>query len=333
MRARKGVLGGLAGFAALAVLAGRLAAQAPAPAPAQVPIPAPKQGDVKPAAVVNGEAIPMADVVTVLGQMPPPATPQTEAQKREQELSAVQVLVEQALMRQFLKNKVAAPAPAAIDKEVADLKEALKKEKTPLTLEQFLKETGQTEAQLRTDIATQLQWKAYVLPQLTEAALKIYYDTNKPLFDKVFVRASHILIRLAPNASQAERQAAKIKLGTLRQEILAGKIDFADAARKHSDCPSKANGGDIGPFPYKFAVLEPFAKAAFAMKVGDISDVVATDFGLHLIKVTNRDNGQPSDFAKIKDQVKEIYARELYQGIVLEQRRAARIEIFFPPSK
>jgi len=243
----------------------------------------------------------------------------------------LQVLIEQALMRQFLKAN-AAPAPAAeIEKEVADLRESLKKDK--MTFEQFLKETGQSEAQVRTDITMQLQWKGYVLPKLTEPAVKTYYDANKVFFDKVFVRASHILIRLTPNASEAEKQAAKLKLAGLRQEIAAGKLDFADAARKHSDCPSKANGGDIGPFPYKFAVLEPFARAAFAMKVGEVSDVVATDFGLHLIKVTNRDNGQPSDYGKIKEQVKEICAREMYQAVVQQQRRSARIEIFFPPTK
>jgi peptidyl-prolyl cis-trans isomerase C len=317
----------LGALAALAALTGRVPAQAPA-----TPIAAPQAG-AKPAALVNGEPIPMADVQTVLSQMPPSPTALTEAQQREQQLAAVQVLVEQALMRQYLKNaKAPPPAPAEVQKEVTDLEVALRKD-NKMTLAEFLKETGQTEAQLRADIALQLQWRTYVHPRLTEPGLKAYYDANKVFFDKVFVQASHILIRLAPNASAVEKQAAKIKLEQLRAEIVAGKLDFAEAARKFSDCPSKANGGDIGPFPYKFAVLEPFAKAAFAMKKDEISGVVATDFGLHLIKVTNRDNGQPSDFAKIHDQVKEICARELYQNIVTEQRRTARVEIFFPAMK
>jgi parvulin-like peptidyl-prolyl isomerase len=326
MTGKQGVLGGLAGFAALAVLAGPLSAQAPA-----TPIAAPQAG-AKPAALVNGEPVPMADVQAVLSQQPPSPTPMTEAQKNEQCLGAVQILVEQTLMRQFLSKQVPPAAPAAVQKEVADLEAALRKD-NKMTLADFLKETGQTEAQLRADIALQLQWRAYVNPRLTEAALKAYYDANKVFFDKVFVRASHILIKLPPSASAVERQAAQVKLGQLRAEIVAGKIDFAEAARKYSDCPSKTNGGDIGPFPYKFAVLEPFAKAAFAMKINDISGVVATDFGLHLIKVTNRDNGQPSDYAKMHEQVKEIYARELYQTIATEQRRTARVEIFFPPMK
>ena len=324
MTARKGVLGGLAGVAALAVLTARLAAQAPAQ-----PAPPPA---AKPAALVNGEAVPMADVESVLRQQPVSPTPLTGPQIREQQLAAVQLIIEQTLMRQFLKNaKVPLPPDSVVQKEITELETALKKDK--MTLAEFLKETGQTEAQLRADIGLQLQWRAYVTPRLTDAAIKAYYDANKPFFDKVFVRASHVLIKLAPNASAAERQAATSKLTNLRQEIVAGKLDFAEAARKVSDCPSKTNGGDIGPFPYKFAVLEPFAKAAFAMKVGDVSDIVATDFGLHLIKVTNRDNGTPSDLAKIQNEVKEIYNRELYQAVVTEQRRSARIEVFFPAMK
>src|SRR5262245_9115607 len=253
MRVNKAILGRLAGFTALAVLAGRLAAQAPA----QVPIPAP-QGGAKVAATVNGESVPMADVVAVLGQMPPPPTPLTKEQERERQVSAVQILIEHSLMRQFLNKKVPPAAAAEIEKEVNELREALKKDK--MSLQDFLKETGQTENQLRTDIGMQQQWKAYVLPQLTEPALKAYYDANKVVFDKVLVRASHILIRLAPNASQVERQAAQVKLRQLRQEIAANKLDFADAARKFSDCPSKDSGGDIGPFPFKSPVAEPFAR-------------------------------------------------------------------------
>lgn len=335
MRARMGILGGL-GAVALAFLAGRVSAQAPAQAPPQqqaIPIPPPAGAMPKVAASVNGEPISGAEVLAVLSQQPPSSTPLTAMQRRQMERSAVEMLIEDALMHQFLrKNAPAAPA-AEIDKELNELREALKKDKTPQTLEEFLKETGQTEAQLRADIAARVQWKLYVAPKLNDATVKAYYDTNKVFFDKVFVRASHVLLRLAPNATPADRQAATQKLQAIRQEILAGKLDFADAAKKYSDCPSKQSGGDIGPFPYKFAVLPPFARAAFAMKVGEVSEIVETDFGLHLIKVTNRDNGQPSDLSKIQDSVKQVYSQEMYQGIIAEQRRTARIEIFFPADK
>jgi parvulin-like peptidyl-prolyl isomerase len=316
MTARTGVLGILAS-SALAVLVAQAAGQAPAQ-------------PAKPAAVVNGEPIPAAEVDGVVAMQPPAATPLPEAQKREMRHSALNMLVDDLLLRQFLRKNAPAVQPAEIDKEVADLRAALQKGTPPMSLEEFLKQSAQSEAQLRADITSHLQWRAFVLPRLPEATVKGYYDANKFFFDKVFVRASHILLKIAPNAAPAERQAAVARLQAIRQEILAGKLDFAKAAQQYSDCPSKANGGDIGPFPYKFAVLEPFAKAAFAMKVGDVSDVVATDFGLHLIKVTGREPGTSSDYEKIKDQVKEICAQEMRQTIIAEQRKVGRIEVHLP---
>src|SRR5262249_50069460 len=161
----------------------------------------------------------------------------------------------------------APPAPPAeIAKQLDELKESLTKRKQSFA--DFLKENGQTEAQLRSEIATRLQWIAFAKARLGDDVIKKYYDDNKTFFDKVAVRPSHILRRAPPTAKADDRQAAQNKLLALRQEIVAGKVDFAEAAKKYSECPSKNNGGDIGFFPYKFVVLEPFAKAAFAMKVG-----------------------------------------------------------------
>lgn len=296
-------------------LIGRLSAQAPVAE--------------KPAAVVNGEAIAVAEVKALLDQRPSPVA-LTEAQKRELRQTAVDMLVDDLLMRQFLRKNAQTPNPAEVAKEMAELLEALRKQTPPKTLDQFLREGGQTEAQLRTDIAARLQWKTYLTSRLPDAAVKSYYDANKVFFDKVFVRASHILVKLAANATPAEKQAAQAKLSAIRQEIMAGKLDFTVAAKTYSDCPSKEKGGDIGPFPYKFVVVEPFAKAAFSLRVGDVSDVVATEFGYHLIKATDRTAGEPSNFDTLRETVREVYAQELelYQNILSEQRKTSRIEVF-----
>jgi parvulin-like peptidyl-prolyl isomerase len=256
-------------------------------------------------------------------------TPQvlTDAQKKEAMATATNMLIEDVLMRQYLRKNAPAVPAAEIDKELKDLIADLAQQKPPQTLADFLKDTGQTEQQLRNDMSARLQWKAFMNPRLSDQTVKQYYDANKVFFDKVLVRASHILLSVKATASQADKQMAYNRIVAIRQEIMSGKIQFADAAAKYSDCPSKKNGGDIGLFPYKFAVLEPFARAAFSMKIGDTSDIVVTDFGYHIIKVTDRTNGQPSDFEKIKNEVKEIYAQEIYQLIITDQRRTAKIEM------
>jgi parvulin-like peptidyl-prolyl isomerase len=281
----------------------------------------------KPAAVVNGEPIAIAEVRAILEQRPSPV-PLPEAEKRAMRQAALDMLIEDALMRQFLRKSAPPADPIAVNKEIAELQEALKKQN--MNLAEFLKKGQQTEAQLRSDIAARVQWKTYLTGRLPEANVKAYYDTNKVFFDKVLVKASHILVKLNGNAPAAEKQAALAKIQAIRQEIVAGKIKFDDAARRYSDCPSKDKGGDLGPFPYKFVVVEPFAKAAFALQKGQMSDVVQTTFGLHLIWVTDRTPGESSNYEATKDLVREVYAQdlELYQNILAEQRKTARIDVY-----
>ena len=123
----------------------------------------------------------------------------------------------------------------------------------------------------------------------------------------------------------AECQAAYAKLQDIRQQMLAGKITFADAAKTYSQSSDAAGGGDIGYFPRKWAVEESFARAAFALEKNQVSDVVQTDFGLHLILVTDRKAGQPSDFNMIKDEVRETAAEEMRLNILVEHRKLAKI--------
>jgi parvulin-like peptidyl-prolyl isomerase len=319
MRRGIGVVTGWMGVGLLAALAGPLQAQTPAAKP-------------RPVAVVNGEPIASADLENLLKKEPPQVVMLTNEQKAEMRKTALDMLIDDVLMRQFLKKNVQPVSAAAVQRELTELQDALAKQKPSRTLQDFLKETAQTEQQLRADVAARLQWKAYVTARVPEQAIRAYYDQNKVFFDKVFVRASHILLRVPPKTSLQEKQALRAKLVALRQDIVAGKVDFAQAAKTYSDCPSKASGGDVGHFPYKFAVQEPFARAAFALKVGDLSDVVETEFGYHLIKVTDRTKGEPSNFEAIKDLVRDVYVQEheLYQGIIAEQRKTARIEITAP---
>jgi parvulin-like peptidyl-prolyl isomerase len=281
----------------------------------------------KPAAVVNGEAIPMTDLKAVIDQRPSPV-PLTKEQETGVHKMALDMLIEDVLMRQFLRKNMPPANQAEMNQKIGELQEVLKKQNK--TVQQFLKEGGQTEEQLRTDISAQLQWKAYLKSKLPDAAVKKYYDDNKVFFDKVMVKASHILVRVKADAPQAEQQSAMAKIQAIRQEIMSNKLDFAAAATKYSDCPSKSKGGDIGLFPYKFAVVEPFAKTAFAMNIGDVSDVIKTDFGLHLIKVTDRTKGESSNFEAIKEFVRDVYAQDLnlYQNVIEEQKKIARIEVY-----
>ncbi len=101
------------------------------------------------------------------------------------------------------------------------------------------------------------------------------------------VRASHILLMYAGSARSTatrSKDEAKTQIAELKQQIDGG-ADFADLARKHSDCPSSSRGGDLGSFG-RGQMVGPFENAAFALPVGGTSDVVETDFGYHIIQRT-----------------------------------------------
>lgn len=281
----------------------------------------------KPAAVVNGEPIALNEVKRLLDQRPPSPLTLTKEQQKAMRQAALDMLIDDVLMRQYLAKHVGQVDAAAYTREMQTLQEALKKQNK--SLEQFLKENHLSSEQLRTDMLTRLQWKSLVQRHCPEAQLRKYYQENKVFFDKVIVTASHILVKVSAKATAEQRQMAQQKLLAIRSEIAAGKLDFATAAKKYSDCPSKEKGGSIGPFPYKFVVVEPFARAAFALRPGQMSDVVATDFGYHLIKVTDRSPGEPSNFETMRDMIREVWAQdvELHQRILAEQRKTSRIEV------
>ncbi|SPA40422.1 PEPTIDYL-PROLYL CIS-TRANS ISOMERASE [Cupriavidus taiwanensis] len=122
---------------------------------------------------------------------------------------------------------------------------------------------------------------------VTPEELKSYYESNIARFrvDEQR-RASHILISAPKEAPAAQRQAAKDKATKLLEEVRKHPDSFADVARKNSQDPGSAEkGGDLG-FMGRGALVKPFEDAMYALKEGQISDVVETDFGYHIIKLT-----------------------------------------------
>jgi peptidyl-prolyl cis-trans isomerase C len=141
---------------------------------------------------------------------------------------------------------------------------------------------------------------------LPEGDLRAYYDANKDKFLKSQeqVRASHILVETEAQAKQ------------LRDEIVAGK-DFAEAAKASSkDEGSAERGGDLGFFS-KNRMVPEFAEAAFGLeKPGDLSPVVKTQFGYHIIKLEEKKPAEQAAFDEVKDRIAEQLKEERQQQAV-----------------
>jgi len=123
---------------------------------------------------------------------------------------------------------------------------------------------------------------------VNEADLKTYYEQNTARFGtKEERRASHILITAPASAPAADRAKAKAKAEQLLAEVKKAPATFADVARKNSQDPGSAEkGGDLD-FVTRGAMVKPFEDALFALKKGDISDVVETEFGYHIIRLAD----------------------------------------------
>ncbi len=134
--------------------------------------------------------------------------------------------------------------------------------------------------------------------------VKTYFDQNAArLSGQEERRASHILITAPKNAPAADRNAAKAKAEALLAEVKKAPASFADIAKKNSQDPgSAANGGDLDFFNRE-AMVKPFSDAAFSMKKGDISSVVESDFGFHIITLTDIKAPKQKTFEEMKPEI------------------------------
>ncbi len=138
---------------------------------------------------------------------------------------------------------------------------------------------------------------------ISDEDVKSYYDQNGDRFkQEEEVQASHILVKVDPEANEADKAAAMTKINELVVKVKAGE-DFAAIAKESSDCPSKENGGDLGFFT-RDRMVKPFSDAAFALEAGKTSGVVETQFGYHIILVTDKKEAKVISFDEAKEDIK-----------------------------
>lgn len=280
------------------------------------------------AATVNGEPITLREVSAAL-RTSLPSVPLTPSQSRNLQRAILEELIEEKLLRQFLAKNAPKAEAAELDAHLAALKAALIKENT--TLEEFLRRSNQTESQLREAWSLRIQLSHYVKQLATDERLKACHAANRDHFDKVEVRVSHILIRLGSDATVVERAAAREKLERIRAELAGGQLTFPAAATKYSQCSTGLKNGDLGFFRRRgLPEDEPLARAAFALNVGEMSEVIESNRGLHLLQVTDRKAGTPCELEKCVVEVLELFAEDIRADLVKKLRKEGSVRISLP---
>jgi len=305
-----------------------------APAQAQTPAVA-NPGEVVATVEYNGvtDKITKGDVLNIVTRYRIPAVEDQEQVYRD----AVDTLANTKLVTQFLNRQQINVPAEKVNAEMANLEQGLKAEGKDLA--SALLENGYSLDEIRQEIQDRLRWIEYVKAKATDAELKRFVEEHHDLFAGTQVRASHILLRTEPDASDADKAKVKAKLAEIKKEIDANKITFAEAANKYSEDPANEGGagGDLDFFNLSSGFIPEFTDVAFKLKKGQVSDPVETPYGYHLIQVTDRKEGRPFDLEQNKPYVTTVYAGELQKNLLTEARKAAKIDIkpmpkdLFPP--
>ncbi len=255
-----------------------------------------------------------------MGNLPPQYLAQFKKQISKRILGS---LVDQALLDQELK---AANVVVTDEEAIASIEEKGAQQNPPITidtLKQMVESQGgnfaEFKEQYREGLARQkfmeTQWAGKI--DVNDAEVQAYYEGHPTEFEEPEqVHASHILITPDPNAADPNeaKAVAKAKAEDLLKQIKGG-ADFAELAKANSDCPSKARGGDLGTFGRK-QMVPPFEEAAFALAPGEVSDVVETRFGYHIIKVTEHQDAKTTSLEDAKEGIVAKLTRMKQQQVV-----------------
>jgi len=320
-------------IAGILLLQGSVAGQAPAPAPA------PAANAV--AATVNGQPIPEVAVQRALRAVPP----DKQAEARPEILG---FLIETALLDQHLVAVKVNVDANDVQARLVEVRGLMEKQK--LDYKKVLQDMLMTEEEFGSHVAAELRWEKFIESQVSDKALRDLFDQTPEMFNGAMAKARHVLLTPPAGNAQALEQARQ-QLLALRKQIedevarglakLPATADplarekerirlteevFAAVAKAKSECPSKSEGGDVGAFPRFGAMVEPFAKAAFALRPYQMSDPVVTQFGVHLILVTDKKPGKPDlKFEEVKDDVKEVFALRLRESLCNDLKTRAKI--------
>jgi len=290
------------------------------------------------AAIVNGVMIPTkiysGQVQAILQQYASQGVTLQDAQQVELKNKVLENLIDQELLYQDAKSTGLTVGDDAVNAQFETVKSQFPDD---ATYKKALEAQNITEEEIKSDIGRTLLVENYINNKYQSSVkiddadvLKFYQDNSQYFTQPEQVRASHILIKVDPNAEDSVKKDAMDRIKVIKVRLNNGE-EFSDLARELSEGPSNTNGGDLGAFEGPSntnggdlgafghgQMVKPFEDAVFSMNVGDVSDVVETQFGYHLIRLTAKNSAStiPLDDArtKIVDHLTQLKMAELVKN-------------------
>jgi peptidyl-prolyl cis-trans isomerase C len=263
-----------------------------------------------------------------LGRGPVPA---------EQRDQVYRGMLDRLITYKVLEHEAAKRKISATDAEVEDRLRGMRAQfpnddefKKALAARNMSEDRLRADSRVEIAIGKMIDGETAALPQVTDAEAKDFYDKNPDKFQQDdSVRASHILLLVDEKADAATKKKTRAEIDAILKKARAG-ADFAALAKAHSKDGSAAQGGDLGYFG-KGRMVPEFEQAAFALKPGEISDVVTTQFGYHIIKLTERKPASAVPIETVSDQLKQCLTeqkkKERVDGFIKSLKDKSRIEV------
>jgi peptidyl-prolyl cis-trans isomerase C len=274
------------------------------------------QAPKKKVAVVNGSEISKEDLDREMNlarqRLLSKGKSLSDSELAELRKGVLENLIDQELLYQQSKDKGIKVDEAAVQEQLRKIKgrfpseEAFKSTMTKMGLSEeiieFQLERGMA---IKKFIETEFVEKATI----SEKDTKTYYDRHPDFFKKPErVQASHILIKVDSGAEKSKKNEARKKIAGIQKRVKEGE-DFASLAKEFSEDTSSGKGGDLGYFG-RGQMVKPFEDAAFELKPGEVSDIVETRFGYHLIQVVDKKPETTIAYEDVKERI-EAYLKNI----------------------
>lgn len=172
------------------------------------------------------------------------------------------------------------------------------------------------------DLSWRMSWENYVQQKITAETLEKYYELKRPEFDGTRLKVAHLFL-----AHQGAEGDLVKQVDDWKTSIEQGKLAFESVVKQHSQGSTAQQGGILGWIGFDGPMGRAFTDTAFATRVGDVSEVVKTDQGIHLIKVLEMESGQ-IPFSECRDQVRVSAVNHLWNLTVDQQRKNVSIQNF-----
>jgi peptidyl-prolyl cis-trans isomerase C len=292
-----------------------------------------------PVAMINGQPLSKAEFEATLNEIFSSMGMQVGMLPPDQRGMLFRQFVEDMITDKLIDqaSEAMAVTPEEVDAELGTISQQYGSQ------ERFAEElsaSGQTIDEFKERLSKLLRQRKWMESQatgdgeVTDAQVRAFYDENIQEFEQPdVVRASHILIRVEEDADEATVEAKREQAADLASKAKAGG-DFGQLAEEFSEDPTaKQNAGDLNFFP-KDRMVPEFAEAAFAQEIDSISEPVRTQFGWHVIKVTEKKAAQTLPFDEVKGDIaeylKENEQQQAVEGVIAKLRETANVEIFIP---